>query len=98
MRVGQERGITLPRDLAQKVIPQLDAQIADDPRTSPFYEPIKNFLPSFDKASREMLEAKYVTAIREQIVPAYWPMRTFIHNHYLPPSPSSPPFRPLPVA
>ncbi len=84
MRVGQERGITLPRDLAQRVIPQLDAQIVDDPRTSLFYEPIKNFPPSFDKASQEALEAKYVTAIREQIVPAYRRMRTFMQNEYLP--------------
>ncbi|HEX9125822.1 MAG TPA: DUF885 domain-containing protein [Methylomirabilota bacterium] len=84
MRAGQERGITLPRDLAQRVIPQLDAQIVDDPRTSLFYEPVRNFPQSFDKASREALEAKYVTAIREQIVPAYRRMRAFMQNEYLP--------------
>ena len=84
MRAGQERGITLPRDVALRIIPQLDAQIVDDPRASLFYEPIKNFPPSFDEASRRMLEAKYVNAIQAQIVPAYRRMRVFMNEEYLP--------------
>jgi len=83
MRVGMERGMTLPRDLAQRVIAQLDAQIVTDPRTSLFYEPIKNFPPSFDGATRRMLEEKYLAAIREQIIPAYRRMRAFMQDEYL---------------
>jgi uncharacterized protein (DUF885 family) len=63
MRTGQTLGITLPRDLALKIIPQLDAQIVDDPRQSLFYEPVKNFPPSFDEASKRTLEARYRQAI-----------------------------------
>jgi uncharacterized protein (DUF885 family) len=84
MRTGQERGITLPRDLALRVVPQLDAQIVDDPRASLFYEPIKNFPPSFDEASRRMLEERYRKAIQEQIIPAYRRMRAFMQDEYLP--------------
>jgi uncharacterized protein (DUF885 family) len=81
-RPGARR--TPPRDLAQRVIPRLDAQRCGPSADEPLYEPVKNFPQSFDKASREALEAKYVTAIREQIVPAYRRMRAFIQNEYLP--------------
>jgi uncharacterized protein (DUF885 family) len=84
MRTGLERGITLPRDLVLRVIPQLDAQVVGDPRASLFYEPIKNMPPSFDEASRRMLEEKYLKAIQEQIVPAYRRMRAFMQDEYLP--------------
>jgi len=84
MRAGQAVGITLPRDLALKVISQLDAQIVDDPRQSLFYEPIKNFPLSFDEASKQTLEARYRQAIRAQIVPAYRRMRAFMQDEYLP--------------
>ncbi len=84
MRLGQARGITLPRDLVLRVIPQLDAQIVDNPETSLFWEPIKNFPSSFDDAARRMLEAKYRHAIQDQIVPAYRRMRDFMQNEYLP--------------
>ena len=84
MRAGQALGITLPRDLALKVIPQLDAQIVDDPPQSLFYEPIKNVPPSFDEASKRTLEARYRQAIQEQIVPAYRRMRAYMRDEYLP--------------
>jgi uncharacterized protein (DUF885 family) len=84
MRIGLARGITLPRDVALRVIPQLDAQIVDDPRASFFYEPIKTFPPSFDESSRRMLEENYLQAIRDKIVPAYRRMRAFMQDEYLP--------------
>jgi uncharacterized protein (DUF885 family) len=84
MRLGLQRGITLPRDLVLRVIPQLDAQILENPETSLFWEPIKHFPPSFDDAARRMLEAKYRHAISDQIVPAYRRMRNFMQQDYLP--------------
>ena len=96
MRTGLDRGITLPRDLVLRVIPQLDAQIVDDPRVSLFYEPIKNLPPSFDEASRRMLEEKYLLAIQEQIVPAYRRMRAFMQDEYLQRCRSSDGFADLP--
>jgi uncharacterized protein (DUF885 family) len=83
MRLGIARGITLPCDLVRRVIPQLDAQIVADPRASLFYEPIKNLPPSFDDASRRGLDARYLAAIRDQIVPAYRRLRDFLQSEYL---------------
>jgi uncharacterized protein (DUF885 family) len=84
MRLGIERGITHPRAAMAKVVPQLDAHIVADPRASLFYEPIRNFPPDFDDATRRALETKYVAAIRDAIVPAYRRLRAFVHDEYLP--------------
>ena len=84
MRTGMERGITQPRAIMLKVVPQLDAQIVDDPRASVFYEPIKNLPTDFDDATRTALTEKYVRAIEGQIVPAYRRLRAFVHDEYLP--------------
>ena len=84
MRTGMERGITQPRDIMVKMLPQLEVHIVADPRASVFYEPIKNLPPDFDEATRNTLTDKYVRAIEGQIVPAYRRLRAFVHDEYLP--------------
>jgi uncharacterized protein (DUF885 family) len=84
MRLGMDRGITQPRAAMLKLIPQLDAQIVDDPEKSLFYEPVRNFPASFDDETRRALTAKYRAAIQRQIVPAYRRTRTFVQEEYLP--------------
>jgi uncharacterized protein (DUF885 family) len=84
MRAGIERGITQPRAVMVKVLPQLDAQIVADPRASVFYEPIKTLPKDFDETTRGVLTAKYVRAIETQIVPAYRRLRVFVQEEYLP--------------
>jgi uncharacterized protein (DUF885 family) len=84
MREGIARGVTQPRVLMERVLPQLDAQIVDDPQQSVFYEPLRNFPASIDAGTRAGLIARYEGAIREQIVPAYRRLRAFIADEYLP--------------
>jgi uncharacterized protein (DUF885 family) len=84
MRQGLERGITQPRTAMLKLVPQLDAQIVDEPTASLFYEPLRNFPASFDEPTRAALTARYTTAIRDRIVPAYRRMRAFVQDEYLP--------------
>lgn len=84
MRIGIERGITQPRAVMVRVVPQLDAQIVEDPRASLFYEPIRNFPESFDGETRRVLSEKYRDAIQNKIVPAYRRLRAFIVDEYLP--------------
>ena len=84
MRTGADRGITQPHDIVVKILPQLDAQIVTDPRTSVFYEPIKNMPKEFDEPTRSALTEKYVKAIETQIVPAYRRLRVFLNDEYLP--------------
>jgi uncharacterized protein (DUF885 family) len=84
MREGIARGITNPRVAMEKVLPQLDAQIVDDPQRSAAYEPIRNMPASFDEATRRRLTHAYTEAIRRHIVPAYRRMRAFLRDEYLP--------------
>jgi uncharacterized protein (DUF885 family) len=96
MRAGAARGITHPRESVARLLPQLDAQIVDDPEASLFYEPLRNFPVSVDEETRRRLRATYVAAIRDRIVPAYRRMRDFVRDEYLPRARTSPGWSALP--
>ena len=84
MRAGIRRGVTHPRILMERVLPQLDAQIVDTPERSLFYEPLRAFPESIDATARARLTEQYTDAIRTKIVPAYRRLRAFIATEYLP--------------
>jgi uncharacterized protein (DUF885 family) len=84
MREGIAKGIVQPRPVMEKVLPQLDAMIVDDPTQSEYYGPIRNLPAGFPAADRERLTAAYTAAIRDKLVPAYRRLRSFIHDEYLP--------------
>lgn len=83
MRQGMEIGLTVPRILMEKVIPQLEAQLVGRPEDSGFYQPVRNMPESFSTQDRERLTRAYTTAIAEQLIPAYRDMRDFIREDYL---------------
>jgi uncharacterized protein (DUF885 family) len=84
MQLGAAAGVTHPRDAMARLVPQLDAQIVEEPEASLFYEPIRSLPAAFDEDTRRRLTARYVAAIRERIVPAYRRMRDFVRDEYLP--------------
>jgi uncharacterized protein (DUF885 family) len=84
MRRGMERGMVQPRSVMQEVLAQLAAMIVDDPKQSPFYQPIVNLPPGIASEDRQRLAAAYEEAIRTQIVPAYRRMHAFVRDEYLP--------------
>jgi uncharacterized protein (DUF885 family) len=84
MRTGMARGITYPRDVMLRVVPQLQAQIVTDPRTSAFYDPIRALPAGLDEATRRRLTEAYEAAIMHKIVPAYTRLLAFVRDEYLP--------------
>jgi uncharacterized protein (DUF885 family) len=84
MREGMTKGVVQPRPVMEKVLPQLDAMIVDDPAKSDYYRPIRNFPADFSASDRERLTAAYTSAIRDEVVPAYGRLRSFVHDEYLP--------------
>jgi uncharacterized protein (DUF885 family) len=84
MREGMAKDVVQPRPVMEKVLPQLDAMIVDDPTQSEYYGPIRNLPADFAAADRERLTAVYTTAIRDELVPAYRRLRSFVHDEYLP--------------
>ena len=84
MRRGMARGFVQPREVMEKTLPQLSAMIVDDPKQSPFYQPVVNLPEEIGIEDRRRLAAAYESAIREQIVPAYRRVRDFVRDEYLP--------------
>src|SRR5688572_2144259 len=84
MREALPQKLVQPRVLMEKVLPQLDANIVDDPEKSIFWGPITSMPKEFPDADRARLTAAFRTVIATQLVPAYQRLRVYIANEYLP--------------
>ena len=84
MREGVKQNLVQPRVLMEKVLPQLDANIVEDPEKSIFWGPVTNMPAAIPAAERERLTAAYRTLITTQLVPAYKRLRAYIADEYLP--------------
>ena len=84
MRDGMKVGLVQPRVLMEKVLPQLKANITDDPTKSIFWGPIANLPKDFSATDRDRLAAAFRTLIATQLTPAYQRLHTYIADDYLP--------------
>ena len=84
MREGVQKGVVQPRVLMEKVLPQMDALINDDPSKTLFYRPISNLPVEFSTADKTRLTAEYTALIKDTLMPSYRQLRAFIHDEYLP--------------
>jgi uncharacterized protein (DUF885 family) len=83
MREGMRQGIVQPRILMEKLVPQLESQLVEDPAESNFYKPILNMPEDFSAADRERLTLAYEDAIMNTIVPAYARLDSFVGDEYM---------------
>lgn len=83
MRQGVQQGIVQPRILMEKLIPQLESQLVDNPLDSSFYAPVRNMPDSFSDEERERLTVAYRDKISGTIVPAYQRLNNFLGDDYL---------------
>ena len=84
MRAGMAKGYVQPKVLMERVLPQLAAQIVDDPEKSRFLGPGATFPESLSESDRVELTARWRELIMQQIVPAYRRLQTFVREEYLP--------------
>ena len=84
MREGVRSGYTLPQVLAERVLPQLDAQIVARPMTRCTGVPSRKMPADFPAADRERLTAAYRAAIETKVVPSYRKLRDYMRDEYLP--------------
>ena len=84
MREGIAKGYTLPQVLAERVLPQLDAQIVAGAEDSLYWGPVRNMPTDLPAADRERLTAAYRAAIETRIVPSYRKLRDYMRDEYLP--------------
>lgn len=83
-RKGISQGITLPRPLVQKLIPQFEALAVSDPKQHLYYGPVKTLPESFSAEEKVRLTAAYTAAITGKVVPMNSRMAAFLKNEYLP--------------
>ena len=83
MREGVQQGITQPKVLMNKYVPQVQSQLVDSAEESGFYTPIANMPDSFSAADRERLTAAYKEAIENKIIPAFSRIDNFMGDNYL---------------
>lgn len=84
MQLGIEKGVTQPKALMEKVLPQLSAHLVKNAEDSVFYEPIKSMPENFSDEDKKRLTDAYSKMIMEKIVPSYKELHDFIEQDYLP--------------
>ena len=83
MKVGAQQGVTQPRVLMQKFVPQVESQLVESAEESGFFTPITNMPDDFGDADRKRLTAAYKDAIETKIIPAYARINNYMHDDYL---------------
>lgn len=86
MRQGVAAGVVQPRDLMEKVLPQLDAVIKPSAEESIFWTPIRTMPDSIPAQDKARISAEYKRMIEYRIMPAYRALRGYIATEYLPAS------------
>jgi uncharacterized protein (DUF885 family) len=81
---GIDSGWTLPRVIAERIPPQIEAQLVDDPEDSGFYAPFRDMPSRIDEAEQERLKAAAREAIANTVLPAYERFHAFFTEDYLP--------------
>jgi uncharacterized protein (DUF885 family) len=84
MREGTDRGVVHPRIIIEKMVPQFDALLADDPADTLFWGPIQQFPEEIGAAERERLTRQWQAQLRDVLLPAYARLRDFLRDEYLP--------------
>lgn len=83
MKEGMRQGVTQPRILMAKLVPQIDAHIVDDVQDSNFYKPVTNMPEEFSEQDRSRLTAAYEDKILNTIIPAYQRISNFLGDEYI---------------
>lgn len=84
MRAGMKAGVTQPRAVMDKVVPQLQALAVSDPEQSLFWGPVKNFPDAVPAADRSRITAALRRLLAGRVLPAYARLLAFVRDEYTP--------------
>ena len=84
MREGIAWGFVPPRVLMERVLPQLEALLADDAQKNVFFGPLQHLPAELSAAEQQALATEYRAGIRAVVLPAYARLHAFIRDEYLP--------------
>jgi uncharacterized protein (DUF885 family) len=85
LRAGISKGVVLPKVVVERTLPQLEefARI-EDPRQSPFWQPLLRFPPGPSVEDRRRLIEAYDSKLRTSVLPAYRRLHDYLAKEYLP--------------
>jgi len=83
MRTGIAKGITVPRVLIERTIPQLKL-LANPDTSNVFFSPLKGLIKGGTDTERDSLKESFNTALHLHIFPAYKRLLDFLQDEYLP--------------
>jgi uncharacterized protein (DUF885 family) len=84
MKEGVAKGIVQPKILMERVLPQLEPLMADDPAKNILFSPLAALPADLAPATKEKLVTDYRAAVREVMIPAYARLHAYIKTDYLP--------------
>ncbi|WP_281560735.1 DUF885 domain-containing protein [Thalassomonas sp. RHCl1] len=84
MREGIENNVVLPKAIIEKVIPQLQAHVVDDVKSSVFYGPLTMLEQNEQISASEKAKiiASYSKVIEQVIIPSYKKTLAFVTDEY----------------
>ena len=84
MRTGVRVRIVLAKVTAEKIIPQLEANVVQDPKKLELYKSVENIPQVIDSTEAVRITNDVDEAIRESVVPAFEKLLAFFKEEYLP--------------
>ena len=84
MREGIKQKIVHPKIVMKRLPGQIDKQLVDDPKKSPFFDPYKKVPASIPAAERDRIVTEGENQIRTSVIPALKKLREFFVAEYLP--------------
>jgi uncharacterized protein (DUF885 family) len=87
---GMKDGLMPPRFLLEKVAPQAEDVAGKTGENSPFFEPLQKFPTNVSSPDQDRLRKEALSAINNQIIPAYKRFADFMRKDYAPHGRSEP--------
>ncbi|HTQ79874.1 MAG TPA: DUF885 family protein, partial [Thermoanaerobaculia bacterium] len=84
MRKGMADGLMPPRFLLEKVVVQTEGLAKQDPESSPFAQPLKQFPKDLPADVQKRLHDEMIAAIKESVLPTYARFAAFVRDEYAP--------------
>jgi uncharacterized protein (DUF885 family) len=88
MRKSAAAGWVPARDVLERVLAQIDAQIAPAAPDTPWYQPFKRMGPGIAPAEQQALQQRARQVIEQQVVPTMRKLRTLVAEELLPKAPA----------
>src|SRR5467141_4400740 len=84
MRTGIRAGIVLARVTAEKIIPQLEANVVQNPKKLDIYKSVESIPTVIDSREAVRIRNDVEEAIRQSVIPAFEKLLAFFKEEYLP--------------